>query len=399
MMKKRWAALLCGAVCMASLLMPFGSFVENHQTGKNVVYAAEETAYDGTYTVPVTDTVKPVEEISMQGVISETNTEDVYLLDVSESAITLTIEGNTEGMSAQMELQTLMGTTLSSVTLDKYSTMIDTTTALRQSSITEYYLKKGQYLCKISKRYSSDNGELAYTVKANSVDAASTKTISFGKKYLSYGRNVQYKKINVKKSGKLTIKSKMYKNLSEVYDTQLVNQDVDRFTLCDKNKKELTGSSYGTSKFYGVKKGTYYIKLDYSSYRDYRTYSVSFSGADLTGNKKKSAKTITKKWKSYTMLSFGSQESSAQWYKFKLKKARKLKVYVNNLTDTNVIVEIYNKKGRDGSIFVKKGENSGGIYHVQNNKEIKWEKGTYYIKVQRQYSSSTEGGIVKVKLK
>ena len=398
MMKNRWTALLCGAVCTASLLMSFGNCVGNHQTGKNIAYAAEKTTYDGTYTVPVTDSVKPMEEISIQGVISETDTEDVYLLDVSESAITLTIEGNPEGLNGEMELQTLMGTTLDSALLNERSTMIDTTTALRQSGINNYYLKKGQYLCKISKFGSSKNGELAYTVKAYSVDAASTKTISYGKKYLSYGRNVQYKKINVKKSGKLTIKSKMYKNLSEVYDTQLVNEDGDRFTLCDKNKKELTGSSNGTSKIYGVKKGTYYIKLD-SSYRDYRAYSVSFSGAGLAGNKKKSAKTITNKWKSYTMLSTGSQESSAQWYKFTLKKAKKLEVYVNNLTDTNVIVEIYNKNGLDGSIFVEKGTNSGGIYHVQNHKEINWDKGTYYIKVKRQYASSTGGGIVKVKLK
>lgn len=402
-MKKKWIALLCGAACTASLFMPVGLSIGNTGIGQTVVCEAEEAQYDGTVTIPVTDNLEPVKEVTMQGTISNTNTEDVYLLNVEESAVTLTIEGNIDNMSVDMDLQTLMGNTLKHCPLFEYSPMIDTTTASRQTGVQNYYLAKGQYLCKISKNYvpsyAPENPEMSYTVKAYSIDAGTTKSISFGKKYLAYGRSaVQYKKITVKKPGKLTIKSNKYKNLSEVYDTQLVNNDGDYFTLCDKNKKELTKEQRGTTvKSYGVKKGTYYIKLS-NPYDDYRVYSASFTSADLAGNKTKTAKTVTKNWKSYTMLSGGTPESTAQWFKFKLDKPRKLKLYVTNLSDGAVSVRIYKKNKEDGSFTVKAGGNSGPIHRVSNNKEIKWDKGTYYVKVSKYYDDAS-GGIIKVKLK
>lgn len=398
-MMKKWIVKLCSMACMASLLVPIGVAVESGKTGQHIVYAAEDTQYADTLTIPVTDSIKPVQVISVQGTITDVNTENVYLLNVEESAVTLSIEGNTDHMQGQLELQTLMGTTLEKCSLGNSSPVIDTTTTLRQESIQNYYLAKGQYLCKISKY--SGGGELSYTVKAHSVDAAETKTISFEKKYLSYGDNVQYKKVTVKKSGRLTIQCNQYKNLSDVYDTQLVNNDGAKFTLCNQNKKAITAETnwMTTSKSYGVKKGTYYIKFSniYENWRDYRTYSVSFTYADLASNKKSTAKTITKKWQSYTMLSGGTEKNSAQWFKFTLKKAKKLKLYVANLTDDKIQVEIYNKKNRDENKILKQGQSSSGIRRLSGGKEVKWPKGTYYVKITKYFSDAS--GIIKLKLK
>ena len=299
-----------------------------------------------------------------------------------------------QDLSVKMELQTLAGNTLESYTLNNYSDMIDTTTGMKEEGIYKYYLAKGQYLCKVSKHYGS--GELAYKVNAYSVDASETKSISIGKKYISCARHAaQYKKITVKQAGKLTIKSNRYDSLSQVYDTQLVNDKGDYFTLCNAKKKELTSESVGTtSKCYGVKKGTYYIKLS-NTYSDYRVYSVSFKKAGTpTNTKKKTAKTVTKKLQSYVLT---SESSATQWYKFTLKKAKKMKFYVNNQTDDRLRIEIQKKGDSASTLYVDKNDYVD-IQRTNYGKVTKWEKGTYYVKITKYYTSNT-GGIVQVKLK
>lgn len=367
----------------------------------NIAYAETvNTQYDGTYTVPVTSTVGKndslvsMKKVSFEGSISDSNTEDVYLLNVQDAGVNLEIRGIVQDLSVKMELQTLAGNTLKSCILKSNSNMIDTTTGTREEGIYKYYLAKGQYLCKISKHYGS--GELAYKVNAYSVDASETKSISIGKKYISYARNAaQYKKITVKQAGKLTIKSNRYDSLSEVYDTQLVNDKGDYFTLCNAKKKELTSASVGTtSKCYGVKKGTYYIKLS-NTYSDYRVYSVSFKKAGTpTNTKKKTAKTVTKKLQSYVLT---SESSATQWYKFTLKKAKKMKFYVNNQTDDRLRIEIQKKGDSASTLYVDKNDYTN-IQRTNYGKVTKWEKGTYYVKITKYYTSNT-GGIVQVKLK
>lgn len=402
-MKKKWLAGVCVATCVASLLTPGSMTMWGRQTTGSIAYAETSTTqYDGTYSVPVTsavsknDSVASVQQVSFEGKISESNTEDIYLLNVQDSAISLEFQGIVpDNVFLEMELQTLPGNTLKSCTLSDSSNMIDTTTGTRQEGIYRYYLAKGQYLCKISKYYG--NGEGTYKVNAYSVDAAETKSISIGKKYVSYARHgAQYKKITVKEAGKLTIKSNMYGSLTEIYDTQLVNNEGDYFTLCNSKKKELTGQATGqTSKCYGVKKGTYYIKLS-NAYSEYRVYSASFKKAGApTNTKKKKAKTITAKKKSYVLTS-GS--NAVQWYKFTLKKAKKMKLYVDNATDGKLRIEIYEKKEGSPSCVYVDASCSTDIQHVQNNKVIKWDKGTYYIKICKYYANNT-GGIVSVKLK
>lgn len=387
--------------CVASLLAPGSMAMQDKRATSNIAYAeTTNTQYDGTYTVPVTSTVSKndsiasIKKVSFEGKISDSNTEDVYLLNVQESSVNLEIQGIVQGLSIEMELQTLAGNTLKHCILDSGSDMIDTTTGMKEEGIYKYYLAKGQYLCKVSKHYGS--GELAYKVNAYSVDASETKSISIGKKYISYARNAaQYKKITVKEAGKLTIKSNMYDSLSKVYDTQIVNNEGDWFTLCNAKKKELTQRSTSeTSKCYGVKKGTYYIKLS-STYPDYRVYSVSFKKAGTpTNTKKKTAKTVTKKLQSYVLT---SESSATQWYKFTLKKAKRMKFYINNQTDDRLRIEIQ-KKGDSASVLYVDKNAYTNIQRTNYGKVTKWEKGTYYVKITKYYTSNT-GGIVQVKLK
>lgn len=400
-MKKKWLAGIWVMTCVASLLAPGSMTMQDKRATSNIAYAeTTNTQYDGTYTVPVTSTVSKndsiasIKKVSFEGNISDSNTEDVYLLNVQESGVNLEIQGAVESLSARMELQTLAGNTLKSCILNSYSEMIDTTTGTREAGIYKYYLAKGQYLCKISKNYGS--GTLAYKLNTYSVDASETKSISIGKKYISYARNAaQYKKITVKEAGKLTIKSNKYNNLSEVYDTQLVNNNGDWFTLCNAKKKELTQRSTSeTSKCYGVKKGTYYIKLS-NTYSDYRVYSVSFKKAGTpTNTKRKTAKTVTKKLQSYVLT---SESSATQWYKFTLKKAKRMKFYINNQTDDRLRIEIQKKGDSASVLYVDKNDHTN-IQRTNYGKVTKWEKGTYYVKITKYYTSNT-GGIVQVKLK
>lgn len=400
-MKKKWLTGICVMTCIASLLTPGSMATQDRHVINNIAYAETvNTQYDGTYTVPVTSTVGKndslvsMKKVSFEGSISDSNTEDVYLLNVQDAGVNLEIQGIVQDLSVKMELQTLAGNTLESCTLNNYSDMIDTTTGMKEEGIYKYYLAKGQYLCKVSKRYGS--GELAYKVNAYSVDASETKSISIGKKYISYARHAaQYKKITVKQAGKLTIKSNRYDSLSQVYDTQLVNDKGDYFTLCNAKKKELTSASVGTtSKCYGVKKGTYYIKLS-NTYSDYRVYSVSFKKAGTpTNTKKKTAKTVTKKLQSYVLT---SESSATQWYKFTLKKAKKMKFYVNNQTDDRLRIEIQKKGDSASTLYVDKNDYTN-IQRTNYGKVTKWEKGTYYVKITKYYTSNT-GGIVQVKLK
>lgn len=400
-MKKKWLTGICVMTCVASLLAPSNMTMQNRLAPNNITYAATTDAqYNGTYTVPVTstvgknDSIASIKKVSFGGSISDSNTEDVYLLNVQDAGINLEIQGAIQNLSVKMELQTLAGNTLKSCILNSYSDMIDTTTGTREDGIYKYYLAKGQYLCKISKNYGS--GTLAYKVNTYSVDASETKSVSLGKKYISYaGHAAQYKKITVKEAGKLTIKSNEYNSLSEVYDTQLVNTNGDYFTLCNAKKKELTSaSSSTTSKCYGVKKGTYYIKMS-RTYYDYRVYSVSFKKAGTpTNTKRKTAKTVTKKLHSYVLT---SESSATQWYKFTVKKAKKMKFYINNQTDGDLRIEVQKKGERASSLSVDKNDYTN-IQRTNYGKVTKWEKGTYYVKITKYYTSNT-GGIVQVKLK
>ena len=184
-MKKKWLAGICVMTCVASLLAPGSMTMQDKRATSNIAYAeTTNTQYEGTYTVPVTSTVSKndsiasIKKVSFEGNISDSNTEDVYLLNVQESGVNLEIQGAVENLSARMELQTLAGNTLKSCILNSYSEMIDTTTGTREAGIYKYYLAKGQYLCKISKNYGS--GTLAYKVNTYSVDASEAKGISFG---------------------------------------------------------------------------------------------------------------------------------------------------------------------------------------------------------------------------
>lgn len=200
-----------------------------------------------------------------------------------------------------------------------------------------------------------------------------------------------YHKITVPSSGALVVSG------NSVYSYGYSGISV---VLCNSKFKVIDRSSYGayvnakqeSAEVYGVKKGTYYLKV--TGKTNYAVGAAFKSWTDKGGSSKKKAKTI-KLSKTYKGV-MPAGENKADWYKFKVTKNKKLKLTLSAQGNGGIEFTVY------GPGLSSKGAYAGNCSNatrtawlVRGSKKVKASKGTYYIKVTR--SVKNVSGVYSIK--
>ena len=205
---------------------------------------------------------------------------------------------------------------------------------------------------------------------------------------------VAYHRLQVTKPGLLYVAGAKY---------SYGNQYGMYITLCNSKMQNVdcySSGQYVTSSdgaYYGVKKGTYYIKVT-----GYDTYTVAASlknMADKGGASKKKATTIKHKKQITGVMAAGEKAKKADWFKFNMTKSKKLYLTLSTAGNGYFAFYIYGPSYKNG-LYVASLKNSGGKYYSTNSltrKASKIKAGTYYIKVVRSSSSASSSGAYTIK--
>lgn len=208
----------------------------------------------------------------------------------------------------------------------------------------------------------------------------SERTLTSGKQVAVGAKKAQtiYFKFKVKKAGYITVKG----------DDAAYYYDV---TLCNSKKKALSGATdLGWTPTYGVKKGTYYIKVK-SSYNSDGAYTLKVTSNSSIKEKsgKNRAKAVTVKRKATKKGTIQIGSGQADWYKLKKTSKAKTTITINGRTNDKIKVTLYRggKKLASGTFSYR---DKGYKFTMSN-----YPKGTYYIKIER--GSKKSSGYYSVK--
>ena len=410
-MKKKGILIFGGVTCLLSLLIPTTA-TTNHSVVKAATITQQlNQQYNSTLVVPATSgsAITACEKVSTDGTLSPSNAEDIYELDVQESALNVSLSGNLGNNPGYFYVAvcSTTGEELTHFTVSNTTAITDTATGRRSDCIQSISLSPGKYLCKVAFRHNglhqpgdAPTENMPYTLELSSIDASETQSISLNQGYLAYGEKVQYKQIKVEEAGTLTVQCDAFRKneLSNFYAGVDVSNYKKYIVLCDENKNEITEAVQDNTVTYGVKKGTYYIKIYSNVYYnlEYYTYSVAFSKGELGNSQKRKAETRTGKNTNYIMPAGSSKKASSKWLKVTLKKAQKKNWSIKNNTNGTIQVALYQNGKCISKINVASGKRNK-LCPVKKGKTTKWSKGTTYVKITK--SSSSQNGVVNVKMK
>lgn len=369
---------LCTVACIAALAMP----TNMQPVGATEAYTEE--IQSATITVPSISNVEDVSKYEMaEGTLTESMPTQTYNLVVKRGMLNMAvIIPTTSTAYASLEIRDSKGAMVS-------STYMSSTSNVGEIS---KFLEAGTYTCTVIRK-DSTVGDMGYKIATNTIDGSKTGTIKINQEYVGYSKENVYKKVKITKSGLLSVKLCSRVNLSS---TNIYGSYV---TLCDSNKKAIskkvyTNSSKGYMVSFGVKKGTYYIKISDNT-NCYNLVST-FKAYALGTTSKKKAKKLTTKKKNYVLAA--SKKKDTNWYKIKLNKARKMHLQVGYAGNESVKMTVY--KGKK-VVYTATLWNGDGRDVVMKNflsgKQVKWTAGTYYVKVQK--NQKTDSGVVTVKYK
>ena len=226
--------------------------------------------------------------------------------------------------------------------------------------------------------------------------AASTKTVnmeSVGSGMyihigtMKRGKGTVYHRVKVKKKGILIVAGAAIAEDGTPYGMAV--------RLCDSKKRSLEPykrSYVSTEEFivYGVDPGTYYIEVKNQSY-----YSLSAGVKkvkDFGGDSKKTAYQIAHKKRVSGLVTAGEKAGSADWFKFKLAKNRKVKIELAAIGTDAFRFYLYGPGCRNG-ICMASLKNDAKDFQ----KKVALKKGTYYIKVVRASKKSNASGFYDVR--
>lgn len=184
----------------------------------------------------------------------------------------------------------------------------------------------------------------------------------------------------------------VYGNADQLYTFKNLN-----ITLCNSKKKEIrkkdaVNSDCGDLVWYGLKKGTYYLKTSgNSSY----ILGVSFEKwADKGGCSKSKAYHVVQKKTVKGLMPADEKSSKADWFKLKVKKKGKLCINLKSGSIGRIHFQIYGPGVKKGyTLTVMENEDEGIYYvrHAKTKKILKVKPGTYYLKVSRKDKNATGG--------
>ena len=241
-----------------------------------------------------------------------------------------------------------------------------------------YRLAKGTYYFKPNS-YSGGDDQV-YKIKYTTTKTDATmKKGTFKTIYPGDTKEVTYLKIKPTVTGyiKVAVQS------SNVFD------EAGDIALCNSSKTKLTAEEwiYGRStssnaQFYAVKKGkTYYLMMTNFDGKA----KVKFTQTKITeksgATKKKAVSVKAKKLVKGTII---AGEKQADWYKIKLTKNKKLTLLFDGKSQGSLKMTLYNKAG--------KKLDSNTIVYGNTSYELesfsKYNKGTYYVKIERSSAKS-----------
>lgn len=168
--------------------------------------------------------------------------------------------------------------------------------------------------------------------------------------------------------------------------------------LCDAKKKVVGGPVYvGYEKntdyaIFGVGKGTHYIKV--SGEKDYALYLLPNECGDKGGVSKKKAANIKQKKKINGILPVGEKAKKADWFKFKIKKAKKVNISISFQGQGYIRAYLYGPSYPKGIYMGSQSSLQRVNYNTINKltgKKAKIKPGTYYLKIMRGYAGVSGG--------
>ena len=172
--------------------------------------------------------------------------------------------------------------------------------------------------------------------------------------------------------------------------------------LCNSKKKPMEDyktylSSYskpGFTGYYGVRKGTYYLKVEGE-----KLYNLSYSFSSVkekSGSSQRKAVAIKRNKTVNGVLPAGENGSKTDWYKINLKNKQKITLWYGAKANDYINFRI---AAADKNVFIT---GSSAIVKSGTNKYVtrdKFPKGTYYIKVTRSSNLKSTSGAYSIKWK
>lgn len=205
-----------------------------------------------------------------------------------------------------------------------------------------------------------------------------------------------YHRIVVTKPGRLEVSGLSYGTYGSAYSM--------RVHLCDSKMQSMEGSTSGSyvnggnsSAWYGIKKGTYYLKV--SGERAYRLAAAFTPMADKGGASKKKAAAVKRKKAITGVMTATEKAKKADWFKFKIKKSKKLTINIAAYGNCAFRFYIYGPSYKKG-LYMGYQQNSAQKYYSINGlsrKKAKIKAGTYYIKVVRSSYYPKSSGAYSIK--
>lgn len=264
----------------------------------------------------------------------------------------------------------------------------------------DYYLKSGgTYYLKFTYRGNGeeqDKAEKAFLMTAAFM-YSTDRTLPEGKNLVTYadsGKRTVYYKVNAKKAGLLSFTA-IPENGKDLLTGHI--------TLCDKNKQPISVTEYVSGSadsnlavhtYYGVRKGTYYIKAKLNA-----SYVSSFSVEEAkkqAGSGMGTAEKLVLGGKAKKAILYLSDSiETEKWYRFRLKKNQNFSIILNSCVNGYLNVEVCNSAG----ITVKSGETKFYTGTKILKTSSKWQRGTYYIKITKGKKSVKSSGYFSIRVK
>lgn len=211
-----------------------------------------------------------------------------------------------------------------------------------------------------------------------------------------------YHRITVPSTGALVITGNSIWESAYSGSTYFYSMKVELYSA---KMKRLEPNDYGTYvsatdsrvAVYGVKKGTYYIKV--SGEDNYSLAAAVEKTTNKGGTSKKKATTISQKKTIKGVMPAGEKSTATDWYKFKVTKNKVLQIKLDTANNGMFQFWLYGPSYKNG-IWIDSLENEGGTYYSINSltkKKVKVAKGTYYIKVKRSTYDKKSSGIYSIR--
>ena len=226
-------------------------------------------------------------------------------------------------------------------------------------TISAYVETPGTYYMHVS----TSEVQATLNIKAyeTSITVGNAGTLSQGKWAGASGlyEKPAYFKIIVPSSGVIKVETKMISKYENYIETKFTN-----------SKKKSLAQGMGTVSYYGINKGTYYIKVDTNFV--YKIRYTFESAADKKNTTKKKA--VSLKQKKTEKGFFVLKEKKSRWYKMTLKKTQTVKLTFNASTNKNGFSYAV-KDSKEKQI----ASNSLPAGKKQFKKKLK--AGTYYLEI------------------